>query len=315
MADRRFHSLGSGAPSDVLKLSAVVPLMALLIGIPQPATANQDADCSKFGTVRAFARMGCGGSAEASPPASSARPAPTSAKPARASSRPAPSPEDSPPAAPSAPEPGDVGFRVAYEGLVDGGQCIKLVELIGPREASSRATSQAEAVFLRSLATIPQCTTPDGTPAPLPALASTPGIEAVRFWQTMPLPDLAPRNHPGRALVGWGTYLETAGRRWWKPTGPPPSVPSPSPPPAPSPSTGTTARDRSPDPTPASAAPWPDGDITWVYGHSGPRNIAVTQTWTADWSIGTNTGTLTGRGTTATITDFPVDQIQAVRTR
>ena len=61
--------------------------------------------------------------------------------------------------------------------------------------------------------------------------------------------------------------------------------------------------------------PYPDGDIAWVYGRSGPRDVAVTQTWTATWAVGDASGTFTGRGTTATLFGFPVEEVQAVRNR
>lgn len=235
---------------------------------------------------------------------------------------PAPSAPGAAAPAPPPPPPEDVGFRTQLGQGAGGGQCVGLANVVGPGEASSLQTSQAEATFLRLIATMPQCTNPDGTAAVAAApgaatviIVTTPAIEAARFWQAMPLPDLAPRIGPGTALVGWGTFLETGGEPVASAGGPTPFGPL----------AITATRTVTVDwddgagsvtgPHEGIGGPWPDGDITWAYQVSGPRNITVTQTWTATWSIGAASGTFEGRGTTATIADFPVDQVQAVRTR
>ena len=213
--------------------------------------------------------------------------------------------------APPPPEATDIGIRVAFDRSSDGAQCIRLVDFVGPGEATSTRTAQAEQVFLEALATTPQCQGPDA----VPALASTPLIEAARFWQRMDLPELAPRIAPGKALVGLPAYLETGGAPTVTAGGPTPFGPL----------TITATRSVTVDwadgpgsvtgPHTGVGGPHPDGDITWVYGRSGDRDVAVTQTWTATWSIGPAGGTFSGRGTTSTLFGFPVEQVQAVRDR
>ncbi len=131
----------------------------------------------------------------------------------------------------------------------------------------------------------------------------------------MPLPDLTPKIDPGKALVGWEAFLETGGQ---------PSVTTGGATPfgeltITATRTVTVDWDDGPDsvtgPHEGSGGPHPDGDITWIYGRSGARDIAVTQTWTATWSIGGAGGTFSGRGTTSTLFGFLVEEVQAVRNR
>ncbi len=58
--------------------------------------------------------------------------------------------------------------------------------------------------------------------------------------------------------------------------------------------------------------PWPDGDIKHEYIHIGSYDVVVTERWTATWSFGDQSGTLTELRTVGRIDDFPVQQIQAV---
>ena len=221
-------------------------------------------------------------------------------------------PAVSPVLTPSAPAPvlGDIGVRVSVGQAPTGEQCAQLTDLVGPGEAGSVASLNAEAQFLDLITFMPQC------PGSLAALtASTPVIEAARFWQSMDLPDLAPRIAPGKALVGLPAFLEAGGEVRVTSGGPTPFGPL------------TITADRAvtvdwadgpgslTGPHAGSGGPHPDGDITWTYGRSGLRDVAVTQTWTATWSIGGTAGTFSGRGTTATLFAFPVEQIQAVRDR
>ena len=288
-------------------------VFSVLLFVPVHAAAVAAPECFSRSPQGYLKNVPCAGAFERQRPATPATPE-SPAVPARAGGG-GSSPSAGSVSAPPPPKAEDVGFRAEFGELQDGSQCIRLVDFVGPGEATSPATRSAEQLFLGSLATMARCTNPDGTPAALPVLASTPGIEAARFWQTMPLPDPVPRIHPGRALVGWGTYLETGGQEVVEANGSTPFGPLA----ITATRTVTVDWDDGPGsvtgPHTGVGGPWPDGDITWVYGHSGLRDISVTQTWTADWSIGANTGTFTGRGTTATIDDFPVDQIQAVRTR
>ena len=205
----------------------------------------------------------------------------------------------------------DVGIRAEYGRTPDGQQCIRLVDFVGPNEANSSLTAQAEQLYLRSLANTMACPGPDG----LPAIASTPTIEAARFWQQMDLPALVPRIEPGKALVGLRAYLETGGQPSATDGGDTPFGPLT----IKATRTVTVDWDDGPGsttgPHAGSGGPHPDGDITWLYGRSGPRDIAVTQTWTATWSIGGVGDTFSGRGTTSTLFGFPVEEVQAVRDR
>jgi hypothetical protein len=57
---------------------------------------------------------------------------------------------------------------------------------------------------------------------------------------------------------------------------------------------------------------WPDGRITHDYIDVGSYNIVVTEKWTANWSLGGESGTLRTLQTTGRIDNFPVEQLQAV---
>ena len=59
-------------------------------------------------------------------------------------------------------------------------------------------------------------------------------------------------------------------------------------------------------------APYPKSTIVHSWAKRGHYIITVTANWSADWSFGTYSGTLSGLSTTATIADFPVGDLQAV---
>ncbi|MDQ4069332.1 MAG: hypothetical protein M3203_07665 [Actinomycetota bacterium] len=65
-------------------------------------------------------------------------------------------------------------------------------------------------------------------------------------------------------------------------------------------------------PYPFEGKPWPDGKITHEYQNVGNHDIVVTERWTANWSLGGQSGVLRTLETTGRIDDFPVEQIQAV---
>jgi len=58
--------------------------------------------------------------------------------------------------------------------------------------------------------------------------------------------------------------------------------------------------------------PWPTGDITHHYRSVGTYDVVVMLDWTATWRVGTESGTLSGLRTTGRISDFPVEEVQAV---
>lgn len=135
-------------------------------------------------------------------------------------------------------------------------------------------------------------------------------MAAARYWEQIPLPRPAPAIAPGRAITGKLAYLETNGElahayahstvlgplnivahgsytvEWGD---------------------GTTTGPHS-----FEGKPWPDGQITHDYLNVGSYNVVVTEKWTADWSLGGESGTLRTLQTTGAINDFPVQQIQAV---
>ena len=213
--------------------------------------------------------------------------------------------------APPGPPARDVGLRVEFGRTPEGGQCIRLVDFVGPNEANSGPTARAEALWLRARGETPPCPEPVGAPV----VASSPAIEAARFWQQMDLPALAPKIAPGMALVGLPAYLETGGAPTVTDGGDTPFGPLS----ITATRSVTVAWDdgfgSTTGPHAGSGGPHPGGDITWEYGRSGPRDVAVTQTWTATWSVGGASGTFTGRGTTSTLFGFPVEEVQAVRNR
>lgn len=58
--------------------------------------------------------------------------------------------------------------------------------------------------------------------------------------------------------------------------------------------------------------PWPDGDVTTVYGDTATVAIDVVQYWTLTWNVGGGGGQIDGMSSTATIPDFQIRQLQAV---
>ena len=61
--------------------------------------------------------------------------------------------------------------------------------------------------------------------------------------------------------------------------------------------------------------PWPDGRITHHWSVAGPYDVTVTQRWTAEWSVGGASGTVGDLETTATLENFAVRGLEAVRER
>jgi hypothetical protein len=147
---------------------------------------------------------------------------------------------------------------------------------------------------------------------PLPAI--DPAALAVQFWQTIPLPVPRPSIPPGYAITGKPAYLVTDGTlapaRYQRPTplgalliiargsylvdwgdGTLPTW------------TGPYAHE---------GAPYPNGSIFHTFDNIGPVTVTVREVWTATWSLGPAHGDLNALHTTASITAFPVHQLQAV---
>ncbi|HET9732418.1 MAG TPA: hypothetical protein VFP54_07045 [Acidimicrobiales bacterium] len=64
-----------------------------------------------------------------------------------------------------------------------------------------------------------------------------------------------------------------------------------------------------------SGAAYPNGTITHVWEDTGRYTVTVYEQWTATWSLGGQTGTLTGLQTTGTLPNFEVRQLESVRNR
>lgn len=60
---------------------------------------------------------------------------------------------------------------------------------------------------------------------------------------------------------------------------------------------------------------YPDGDITHVYRDAETVDITVTQSWTAQWSLAGQSGTITGLSSSGDLPNFVVREVQAVRNR
>jgi hypothetical protein len=183
------------------------------------------------------------------------------------------------------------------------GPCIAL----GPPSPNANATVST---WLGTL-NLPPC---PATRAP-PAIID-PQLLAENFWKTITLPVPKPQIPPGYAITGMPAYLVTNST-----TAPAPYVfPTP---------LGQLRIDasgsyyvnwgdpRSPGwagPYPFEGQPWPNGRISHTYDDVGAVTVVVRETWTAVWHLGTATGTLGGLATTATITNYPIRQEQAVIT-
>lgn len=141
----------------------------------------------------------------------------------------------------------------------------------------------------------------------------TPSSIAARYWEQIPLPKPQPSIAPGRAITGKLAYLETRGELTHTYTNMTAFGPL-----------QITAHgsymvdwgdgDKT-GPYNSEGKPWPDGQITHDYLKVGSYNVVVTEKWTADWSLGGESGVLRTLQTTGTINNFPVQQIQAVITQ
>jgi len=133
---------------------------------------------------------------------------------------------------------------------------------------------------------------------------------AARYWERIPLPKPQPAIAPGRAITGKLAYLETKGELSYTYTnnsifGPVEIV-----------AKGSYMVDwgdgETSGPYSFEGQPWPDGQITHEYIDVGTYDVVVTESWTATWKLGGESGTLRTLQTTGRIDNFPVQQIQAV---
>ena len=185
----------------------------------------------------------------------------------------------------------------------DGGLCIGIVyERIG-REPTDSDELASELQFLRWLRVYPVCPGVDGPPT------TTPEIEAESFIRRISFPTAVPTIAPGSLPVGLEAYLETGI----------PSTVTPAPHPTPfgelrvtataeiyvdwdDPHDATDGEDGPylVDGRPAEPGPYPTGEIRHVYQYDGRHQVRVRYVWTADWSIGPESGTVTGLETVGT---------------
>lgn len=149
-----------------------------------------------------------------------------------------------------------------------------------------------------------------GLGGPAAAPAETAAMVAARYWERIPLPKPQPAIAPGRAITGKLAYLETKGELSYTYTnnsifGPVEIV-----------AKGSYMVDwgdgETSGPYSFEGQPWPDGQITHEYIDVGTYDVVVTESWTATWKLGGESGTLRTLQTTGRIDNFPVQQIQAV---
>lgn len=154
--------------------------------------------------------------------------------------------------------------------------------------------------------------------APAAGAAAVPAVDpvtlVVAFVEEIELPEPAPRIEPGYMLAGKLAYLETgaatAPQRFATDTvlGPLEVV-----------ATGelyvSWGDGTTSGPFAEAGEPWPDGRITHHWSVAGPYDVTVTQRWTAEWSVGGASGTIADLETSATLDDFAVRGLEAVRER
>ncbi len=137
---------------------------------------------------------------------------------------------------------------------------------------------------------------------------------AARAWENLTtLPKPNPYIAPGRALTGKTAYVETRGellRNYLIDSTRGPLTIS---------AAGTYFVDwgdgHTSGPYSIEGRAWPDGQITHEYINIGTYNVVVTEKWTARWSLDGASGVLRTLQSTGRISNFPVEQLQAVIVR
>ena len=152
--------------------------------------------------------------------------------------------------------------------------------------------------------------TPRCPPEPGEEAVIDPRVLAMEGWEEVVLPKPQPYIAPGWAITGKYAYLETRGQLRHEftkgtPIGPLQIT-----------STGRYYVDwgdgERTGPHSAEGGPWPDGEITHTYIDVGHYDVVVTEEWTANWSLGPASGSLSGQRTVGRIDDFRVEQLQVV---
>ena len=152
--------------------------------------------------------------------------------------------------------------------------------------------------------------TPRCPPEPGEEAVIDPRVLAMEGWEEVVLPKPQPYIAPGWAITGKYAYLETRGQLRHEFTKGTPIGPL-----------QITATGRyyvdwgdgeRTGPHSAEGGPWPDGEITHTYIDVGHYDVLVTEEWTAKWSLGPASGSLSGQRTVGRIDDFRVEQLQVV---
>jgi hypothetical protein len=193
-------------------------------------------------------------------------------------------------------------------GLPGGGLCVDMAVVSVPGGPNSALAAESEQAWLRLMRNHRLC---PGAPSAVPPVTAY--VEA--FIRTIALPVPEPRIAPGYGVAGKVAYLETRSTL------------------APEPVVQATAfgplrviisgayfvhwgDEADPSvfagPFSQEGQPWPAGAITHTWDWAGPVTIVVQARWTATWQLGPEQGALTGLITRATVSNFPVDALQAV---
>jgi hypothetical protein len=190
----------------------------------------------------------------------------------------------------------------------DGTSCLDSeTRTFSTQEAAASFDAAQEIRWLTLARNYPPC---PGAVLPL----ASPATWALAFWGEILLPHPAPRIQPGFAITGKTAYLETGGSTTGTYTRDTPLGPL---------TLQTTGRfyvdwgdgTGLAGPYEDAGAPWPTGRLTHVYTDTGAVDVVVTERWTATWQLAGEGGTLSGLRTEGRLDDFPVQQLQAVRTR
>jgi hypothetical protein len=184
-----------------------------------------------------------------------------------------------------------------------------------PSQAEATAvTAGYEQTWILGVSRYPACSTPTVSGPPP---ASSPAVTAAQWWQAFGsarLPKPAPLIAPGYALAGQVAYLETRMplRRQIEATTPlgPLAISA----------TATLWVDWGDGagwsgPYATGGGPWPTGQLTHTWTSAGTVRVSVGAAWTAVWSLGGASGTLSTLATSGSIGGFQVRQLESLRDR
>lgn len=201
-----------------------------------------------------------------------------------------------------------VGRVVSVGADAGGGPCFATEFTAFDDVQAAENSNRQAAIWIENLG-YGACPAVPGAPA---VVLPSPETVALAFWRQADLPAPAPYVAPGYAVTGMRAYLESRAQAeaafvYETVLGP------------------LTIDARSgglwvdwgdgagwEGPHQSLGGPWPDGDISHLYGDKGEVTITVTQEWTATWAVGGASGTLGGMSTTGAIEQFHIGEIEAV---